>query len=101
MNANPEVAVIVAGDFNHMELKFVLPRFYKFINFLTRDFNILDQMYCNIPGAYKAAAAPHLGMPDQISVKLIPAYRTLICRAKPTTRTIEVWTEESFSALQN
>lgn len=101
MNANPEAAVIVAGDFNHVELKAVLAKFHKFINFPTRDCNVLDQVYCNIPGAFKAAAAPHFGMSDHISVELIPAYRPLICRTKPTIRTIQVWTEEASSALQD
>ena len=62
MNTNPEAAVILAGDFNHVELKAVLPKFHKFINFPTRDNNILDHAYCNIPGAYKAAADPYFGM---------------------------------------
>lgn len=48
MNANPEASVTVAGDFNHAELKTVLLKFLKFIHFLTRDKNILDQVYCNI-----------------------------------------------------
>lgn len=59
MNANPEVAVIVAGDFNHVELKSVLSKLYRFVDFPTRENNTLDQVYCNIPGAYKAYAAPH------------------------------------------
>ena len=101
MNANPEAAVIVAGDFNHVELKAVFPKFHKFIKFPTRDNNTLDQLYCNIKGAYKAAAAPHFGMSDHISVELIPAYRPLICRSKPTTKTIQVWTEEASAALQD
>ena len=42
MNANPEAAVTVAEDFNHVELKAVLPKFHKFINFPTRDDNKLD-----------------------------------------------------------
>jgi len=75
MNSNPEAAVIVAGDFNHVELKAVLPKLKKFIHFPTRDRNILDEVYCNTPGAYKAAAAPHLGMSDHISVELTPAYK--------------------------
>ena len=45
--------------------------------------------------------AGDFGMSDPISVELIPAYRPLICRTKPTTRTIQVWTEEAFSALQD
>ncbi len=78
-----------------------LSTFHKFINFPTRDCNILDQVYCNISGAYKAVAVPHFGMSDHISVELIPAYRPLICRTKPTTRTIQVWTEGVSSALQD
>uniref|UniRef100_A0A3B3I9A9 Reverse transcriptase domain-containing protein n=1 Tax=Oryzias latipes TaxID=8090 RepID=A0A3B3I9A9_ORYLA len=101
MNSNSEAAVIVAGDFNHVELKAVLPKFQKFIHFPTRDNNTLDQVYCNIPGAYKAAAAPHLGMSDHISVELTPTYRPLICRTKPTIKTVQVWTEEASSALQD
>ena len=58
-------------------------------------------MYGNIPGAYKAAAAPHLGMSDHISVELIPAYKPLACRTKPTIRAVQVWTEEASSALQD
>ena len=101
MNSNPEAVVIVAGDFNHVELKAVLPKLKKFIHFLTRDNNILDQVYCNIQGAYKATAAPHLGMSNHISVELTPAYKPLICRTKPSTKTVQVWTEEASSALQD
>lgn len=67
MNSNPE-----AGHFNHVNLKVVLPNFKRFIHFPTRDNNILDQVYCNISGAYKAAAAPHLGSSAHICDELIP-----------------------------
>ncbi|KAI3360620.1 hypothetical protein L3Q82_002486 [Scortum barcoo] len=40
-------------------------------------------------------------MSDHISVNLIPAYKPLICRTRPTTRTVQVWTEEASSALQD
>ncbi|KAI3354806.1 hypothetical protein L3Q82_004542 [Scortum barcoo] len=40
-------------------------------------------------------------MSDHISVNLIPAYKPLICRTRPTTRTVQVWTEEVSSALQD
>ncbi|KAI3368476.1 hypothetical protein L3Q82_025487, partial [Scortum barcoo] len=38
---------------------------------------------------------------NHISVNLIPAYKPLICRTRPTTRTVQVWTEEASSALQD
>lgn len=44
MNFNPEAAAIVGGDFNQVELKAVLPKFPKFIHFLTRDNNTLGQV---------------------------------------------------------
>ncbi|KAK0137684.1 hypothetical protein N1851_026114 [Merluccius polli] len=101
MNAYPEAAVIVAGDFNHVELKAVFPKFQKQIKFPTRENNILDQVYCNISGAYRAVAAPHLGMSDHISVELLPAYVPVICRTRPTTKTVQVWSEEASSTLQD
>lgn len=50
LNAYSEGVVIVAGDFNHVELKTVLPKLHKHINFPTGDNNILDQVYTNIRG---------------------------------------------------
>lgn len=100
MNANPEPAMVVAGDFNHMELKGVFPTFHRFINIPTRDKNILDQAYSHIPGAYKAIVV-HQGMSDHISVELIRAYKPLICRTRPTTRTVKVWTYKASSPLQD
>lgn len=79
----------------------MLPKFHKFIHFPTRDNNTLDQVYCNIPGAYRAVAAPHLGKSDHICVELIPAYKPLICRTKPITKTVQVWSVEASSALQD
>ncbi|KAK0131936.1 hypothetical protein N1851_033277 [Merluccius polli] len=86
---------------NHVELKAVFPKFQKQIKFPTRENNILDQVYCNISGAYRAVAAPHLGMSDHISVELLPAYVPVICRTRPTTKTVQVWSEVASSTLQD
>lgn len=101
LNAYPEGAVIVAGDFNHVDLKTVMPKLHTSIHFPTRDNSILDQVYTNIPEAYKAAPSPHLGLSDHISIHLTPSYRPLICRTKPTVKTVQVWNEESSSRLQD
>lgn len=55
----------------------------------------------DILGAYRAVAAPHLGVSDHISVELIPAFKPLICRSKPIITTVKVWTEAASSALQD
>lgn len=34
-------------------------------------------------------------------MELIPAYKPLACRTKPTIREVQVWTEEASSALQD
>ncbi|CAG5867184.1 unnamed protein product, partial [Menidia menidia] len=43
-------------------------------------------VYTNIKDAFRAAPRSHLGSSDHLSVMLIPAYRSLLIRAKPTVR---------------
>lgn len=45
LSAQPDSIVIVAVDFNHANLKSVLPRFHKYVNLKTREKNTLDQVY--------------------------------------------------------
>ncbi len=70
-NVYPDGAVIVAGCFNHVDFKKMLPKFHKNVITPTRGINILDQVYTNIPGAYKAIVSPHLGLSDHVSLMLI------------------------------
>lgn len=101
LTAHPDSVVITAGDFNHVDFKSVMPKFYRNVTFATRGDNILDQVYTNIPGAFKATPSAHLGQSDHISISLIPGYRPRICRIKPTIKTVQVWTEEATSMLQD
>ncbi len=96
---NPDCFFIIAGDFNHANLKTVLPKFYQQVNFPTRGNNTLDFVYTTVKRAYKAEPRPHLGYSDHISVILIPAYRPLIKLAKPVQKQIIVW--PATSALQD
>ncbi len=95
----PDVPVIVAGDFNHVNLKKILPKFNTNIFTPTRGKTVLDQVYTNIRGAYKAIVSPHLGLSDHAS--LISSYRPLISRTKPVITTIKVWSEEDTSRLRD
>ncbi len=88
---NPDGFFIIAGDFNHANLKTVLPKFYQHVNFATRGNNTLDFVYTTGKNAYKAEPRPHLGYSDHISVMLIPAYRPLLKLAKPVQKLITIW----------
>ncbi|KAK2912264.1 hypothetical protein Q8A73_006377 [Channa argus] len=85
-NAHPDGMFSIAGDFNHANLRTVLPKLHQHVDFATRGGNTLDLVYTNIPGAYRAEPRPHLGYSDHISVMLIPAYRPLVRRSKPVLK---------------
>ena len=98
---HPEAAFIVAGDFNHANLKTVLPRFHQHVSCHTRGDKTLDHVYSNLAEAYKATPLPHIGQSDHLSLFLTPRYSPLIQREKPTVRTIKVWPEGTDAALQD
>ncbi len=98
---NPDGFFIIAGDFNHANLKTVLPKFYQHVNFATRGSNTLDCVYTTGKNAYKAEPRPHLGYSDHISVMLIPAYRPLLKLAKPVQKLITIWPNDATSTLQD
>jgi hypothetical protein len=69
----PDAVHIIAGDFNHANLKTALPKFHQHVKCATRGDNILDKVYSNIKLGYKARPLPHLGQSDHLSLLLIPA----------------------------
>ncbi|XP_047190020.1 uncharacterized protein LOC118312363 isoform X2 [Scophthalmus maximus] len=99
--AHPEAAFIVAGDFNHSNLKTVLPKFHQHVSCNTRGNKTLDHVYTNIAGAYTTTPLPHLGQSDHLSLFLIPKYSPLIQRVKPSVTTIKVWPAGTDSLLQD
>ncbi|KAK3548526.1 hypothetical protein QTP70_013375 [Hemibagrus guttatus] len=99
--AHPDGLFIITGDFNHANLKSVLPKFHQHVDCVTRGVNALDLVYTNIPGVYRAQPRPHIGYSDHISVMLIPAYRPLVRRSKPFLKLVTTWPEGAISALQD
>lgn len=63
---------IIAGDFNHANLRTTLPKFYQKVFCPTRGDNTLDQVYTNIPDAYKITPLPHVEQSDHLSLFLLP-----------------------------
>ena len=90
-SGHTEGFVIVAGDFNQANMKAVLPHFHQHVNCVIRGVNTLDVAYTNVRNAFRAAPCPHLGSSDHQSVILIPAYKPLLIREKPSVRQVKVW----------
>lgn len=67
---------IIAGDFNHVDLKAVLPKFHQHVKCDTRGFNTLDKVDCNIKLGYRAKQLPHLTQCDYMLL-IIPTYTEL------------------------
>ena len=44
----PEAGHIIAGDFNHANLKAVLPKLHQHVKCATRGANTMDKVYLNI-----------------------------------------------------
>lgn len=99
--AHPDGFTILAGDFNHADLKIVLPKFHQHVHFPTRGNNILDLVYTSHKGAYKATPLPHIGVSDHINIMLMQVYRQSMKVAKPVRKQIRVWPEGACSALQD
>ncbi len=58
--AHPDAFLILAGDFNHADLRSVFPKIHQHIDFPTRGKNTLDFVYITQRGAYKALPLPSL-----------------------------------------
>ena len=87
-STDPETVHIIAGDFNHANLKVVFPKFYQHVKCATRGEKTLDKVYTNIKLAYKARPLAHLGQSDHVSI-LIVAYTSIRKGAPITTRTVK------------
>ncbi|XP_078236763.1 uncharacterized protein LOC140702313 [Pogona vitticeps] len=99
--AYPDGVLVVAGDFNQANLKTILPNFYQYVDCPTRGENTLDQVYSNIMHGYKTKPLPSLGQSDHISLFLIPSYRPLVKRIRPSIREIQVWPVDASEQLQD
>lgn len=66
MLTTPMAVKILAGDFNHANLKTVLFQFEQYIQHATRGINTLDIVYSNIKNGYRATPIPHFGCSDQV-----------------------------------
>ncbi|KAK3506378.1 hypothetical protein QTP70_002309 [Hemibagrus guttatus] len=97
----PDAVHIIAGDFNHVDLKAVLPKFYQHVKCSTRGANMLDKVYSNIKLGYRARTLPHLGQSDPLPLLLIPAYAPLRKTAPTITKSVKIWPDGASQQLQD
>lgn len=64
LTTNPKGVFIIAEDFNHCNLRTVLPRFHQNLSCPTRWHNTLDHVYTNVAEVYKTITLSHLGQFD-------------------------------------
>lgn len=97
---HPEAVHIVAGDFNHVNLKTALPKFHQHVKCATRGNNILDKVYSNVKSGFRVKPLPHLGQSDHLSLLVLPAYTPLRRSTPITTRTVITWPDTASEQLQ-
>ena len=103
----PNAVHVIAGDFNHVDLKKVLPKLYQHVKCATRGNNTLDKVYSNIKNGYRARLQPPLGSgivdhpSDHMSLLLTPAYTPKRRSAPITTKTVKTWPEGAMEQLQD
>lgn len=97
----PDAIHIIAGDFNHADLKTVLHKFHQHIKCATRGNNILDKVSSNVKKGHRSIPLPHLGQSDHLSVFSIPVYTPLRKKVPTTTKIVKKWPEGASSQLQD
>ncbi len=68
--SNPDVAVIVAADFNQANLKKVMPEFHQHIDCATRGINTLDHCYTPFKNGYRMESLPVFRQSDHTGILL-------------------------------
>ena len=90
--------ITVAVDFNKANLYLtLLPKF----ECATRAGSFLDYCYSIFRDAYKALPCPAFGKSDHDSILLLPAYRQKLKQETPMLRSIQRWSNQSDSTLQD
>jgi hypothetical protein len=97
----PDTTFIVARDFNKANLRKTLPTFYQHIDCSTRSEKTLDHCYSTFRNAYKAFPHPPFGKSDHDSILVLPSYRQKLKLEVPVLWTIQCWSDQSESMVQD
>lgn len=98
--AHPE-AFIVVEDFNRVNMRKVLAKFYQHINFHTQGNQTLDHCFSILKDSYKPLPCPTFGKGVHISILVLPAYRKCLKLEKTVFREVHKWSEDAISRIQD
>ncbi len=99
--AHPDAAFVVTGDYNKANFRTIAPKYFQHITINTRGDRVLDHCYSPFQDAYKSLPCPPFGKSDHSSVLLLSAYWQKLKREAPTLRTIQCWSDQSSTILQD
>ena len=99
-NSSPDSISIILGDFNHANLKKVLPKYHQQVTCATRDGVTLDQCYTTAKNAYHSIARAPLGNSDHAMIYLVPAYKQQLKRGKPMRKVVQQWSDDAAETLR-
>jgi hypothetical protein len=68
---------------------------------VTRAGKILDHCYSNFLNTYKAIPLPPFGKSDHDSILFLPAYGQKLKQETPVLRSVQHWSDQSDSTLQD
>ena len=91
---------MINGDFNYCSLKKSSVYYYQHVKCPTRNAATLDLFYSNVKDAYLSIQLPKLGKADHNLVNLVPKYRPIVQRQKPSIITVKEWNANSLDHLR-
>ena len=98
-NDNPDAVKIITGDFNNCDFGKCVPTYTQFVNFATREDKLLDPFFCNVKNSYMARKLSPLGISDHLMCHMVPVYKQIFKRYKPTEKTVYKWDDDVNNTL--
>ena len=92
---------MVAGDYNHTNLKKSMPSFHQHVTVPARKDRTLDHFYTTMKGSYRSYRRAPLGESDHDMIQLVPLYQSKLKCEKPTRRTICQWSTDAIERLRD
>lgn len=99
-SAHPEATFIIAGDFNQASLKKVLSKYHQHIFCPMQGVNTLDHLYSTFKDSYKSLRRAPFGKSDA-SILMLPASKQQLKQTSPVMQSIQCWSSQSDSMLQD